>query len=517
MYRMRYGMRSTVVLPNAFRGSAYGPLSEAHRTPCPNQHNAQYHPPPSPIAPAALQDTVQDDSGSADTLTIEHHDISSQIRESTESDILVSNSTSESTTIESTSPQVEDTNTLSFCQTDDVIERPSLSPRANSEPPPMTSVLAEIDSLTSSPIDAGKKDAALQEPGPLFAVFRHPPICHNDESKQQLPIPALVHSLTSGEVSVTLCDEKDSRMPTYDTGDSPWNDRSQHLTPAHSPRETGQMNVPAIALPKPVTISSASSRSSASATRYDTVTQPANPKVANHAGSVPQSRSVSRLSVRSTTSMVSLSGPKSSLSLFGASGLNGLNGADRHSDNRKESRMSSPTTPISRYAASAASSPSRSKRQSRAGSRTESVCSRVSRPSKPVEVLPSPRSSRPFSKRYSDTAITENMVMRANIHFVEKIATPKASAVDLSATRVSAHASSAPGPTTTDTTTRRSSAKNLTWHCRVCLKEPTEPTATMCGHLFCHGCIIQELSRNFQCPVCRKMMLLRLHVDSQSL
>ncbi|CAL1708874.1 unnamed protein product [Somion occarium] len=54
--------------------------------------------------------------------------------------------------------------------------------------------------------------------------------------------------------------------------------------------------------------------------------------------------------------------------------------------------------------------------------------------------------------------------------------------------------------------------KELSWHCRICLKNPSEPTVTMCGHLFCHGCIIQELARGLQCPVCKRVMLLRLHV-----
>ncbi|KAI0790433.1 hypothetical protein C8Q75DRAFT_115966 [Abortiporus biennis] len=58
------------------------------------------------------------------------------------------------------------------------------------------------------------------------------------------------------------------------------------------------------------------------------------------------------------------------------------------------------------------------------------------------------------------------------------------------------------------------STKAVSWHCRICLKDTTDPTVTICGHLFCHGCIVQELARNFQCPVCKKMMLLRLHVET---
>jgi len=58
-------------------------------------------------------------------------------------------------------------------------------------------------------------------------------------------------------------------------------------------------------------------------------------------------------------------------------------------------------------------------------------------------------------------------------------------------------------------------AKGPSWHCRSCMKNPcTEPTATMCGHIFCHSCIIKELSTNMQCPACKKVMLLRLYVEA---
>ncbi|KZT07982.1 uncharacterized protein LAESUDRAFT_91137 [Laetiporus sulphureus 93-53] len=56
---------------------------------------------------------------------------------------------------------------------------------------------------------------------------------------------------------------------------------------------------------------------------------------------------------------------------------------------------------------------------------------------------------------------------------------------------------------------------DLSWHCRSCLKNPCEdPTATMCGHIFCHGCIIKELATHMHCPACKKVMLLRLDVNS---
>ncbi|KAI0684511.1 hypothetical protein BC835DRAFT_633916 [Cytidiella melzeri] len=51
------------------------------------------------------------------------------------------------------------------------------------------------------------------------------------------------------------------------------------------------------------------------------------------------------------------------------------------------------------------------------------------------------------------------------------------------------------------------------FQCRVCTKNPVEPTVTMCGHLFCRSCIMGEISKNLQCPVCRTVMLVRLHVD----
>ncbi|KAI0088886.1 hypothetical protein BDY19DRAFT_946605 [Irpex rosettiformis] len=66
----------------------------------------------------------------------------------------------------------------------------------------------------------------------------------------------------------------------------------------------------------------------------------------------------------------------------------------------------------------------------------------------------------------------------------------------------------------TDSRTKVSSGPaQASWHCRLCMHEPHDPTVTMCGHLFCHRCIVAELSKNFQCPVCKKMMLVRLHVD----
>ena len=74
-----------------------------------------------------------------------------------------------------------------------------------------------------------------------------------------------------------------------------------------------------------------------------------------------------------------------------------------------------------------------------------------------------------------------------------------------------------------------SSSGSSRWHCRVCFKDPEDPTATICGHVFCHrlalkyymstklsnlfaSCIIEALRKDLQCPVCRKDLLVRLHV-----
>lgn len=46
--------------------------------------------------------------------------------------------------------------------------------------------------------------------------------------------------------------------------------------------------------------------------------------------------------------------------------------------------------------------------------------------------------------------------------------------------------------------------------CKICEKMPADPVVTICGHLFCHGCIMAELSKKLCCPVCNRIMLVRL-------
>ncbi|TFK92270.1 hypothetical protein K466DRAFT_513831 [Polyporus arcularius HHB13444] len=64
-------------------------------------------------------------------------------------------------------------------------------------------------------------------------------------------------------------------------------------------------------------------------------------------------------------------------------------------------------------------------------------------------------------------------------------------------------------------TNRDSDAPAVSFHCRSCLRDPcVQPVATICGHIFCHSCIVQELSTKMCCPVCQKTYFIRLHVEA---
>ncbi|KAH9911806.1 uncharacterized protein B0H18DRAFT_1058865 [Fomitopsis serialis] len=65
---------------------------------------------------------------------------------------------------------------------------------------------------------------------------------------------------------------------------------------------------------------------------------------------------------------------------------------------------------------------------------------------------------------------------------------------------------------TSTVTQRRPRISGLWWRCRSCGKDPCEgPTATQCGHIFCHSCIMKEIVEKMQCPVCSHVFLLKLH------
>ncbi|XP_016962807.1 uncharacterized protein LOC108033114 [Drosophila biarmipes] len=42
--------------------------------------------------------------------------------------------------------------------------------------------------------------------------------------------------------------------------------------------------------------------------------------------------------------------------------------------------------------------------------------------------------------------------------------------------------------------------------CPICYEAPEEPVATMCGHIFCHSCLVSELQPFNRCPMCRKLV-----------
>ncbi|TCD63854.1 hypothetical protein EIP91_004868 [Steccherinum ochraceum] len=50
--------------------------------------------------------------------------------------------------------------------------------------------------------------------------------------------------------------------------------------------------------------------------------------------------------------------------------------------------------------------------------------------------------------------------------------------------------------------------------CRMCLQPSSDPIVTICGHVFCHKCIMTEIAKNLQCPVCKKIMFVRLDLGT---
>ncbi|KAH9848880.1 hypothetical protein C2E23DRAFT_841941 [Lenzites betulinus] len=49
------------------------------------------------------------------------------------------------------------------------------------------------------------------------------------------------------------------------------------------------------------------------------------------------------------------------------------------------------------------------------------------------------------------------------------------------------------------------------YHCRSCLKDPSiDPVATICGHIFCRSCVVNELAKGTGCPTCNKLFFIKL-------
>ncbi|KAI0360408.1 hypothetical protein OH77DRAFT_1586025 [Trametes cingulata] len=66
---------------------------------------------------------------------------------------------------------------------------------------------------------------------------------------------------------------------------------------------------------------------------------------------------------------------------------------------------------------------------------------------------------------------------------------------------------------TTRTSKEPRPTTEASWHCRSCRKDHCEdPVTTVCGHIFCHSCILLELASSGCCPVCKKTFLVRLEL-----
>ncbi|KAI0777364.1 hypothetical protein BD413DRAFT_516089 [Trametes elegans] len=78
-----------------------------------------------------------------------------------------------------------------------------------------------------------------------------------------------------------------------------------------------------------------------------------------------------------------------------------------------------------------------------------------------------------------------------------------------------AHAGQEP-PVTMEATISKPSeptTPTLSWSCRSCKRaECDAPVATVCGHIFCQGCLITELAATGVCPVCKRLFMLHLDV-----
>ncbi|KIP02429.1 hypothetical protein PHLGIDRAFT_20466 [Phlebiopsis gigantea 11061_1 CR5-6] len=48
--------------------------------------------------------------------------------------------------------------------------------------------------------------------------------------------------------------------------------------------------------------------------------------------------------------------------------------------------------------------------------------------------------------------------------------------------------------------------------CKVCSSAPASPMVTMCGHVFCRGCIIAEITKNLCCPTCKHPILVEIKI-----
>ncbi|XP_037911285.1 E3 ubiquitin-protein ligase RNF4-like isoform X2 [Hermetia illucens] len=61
-----------------------------------------------------------------------------------------------------------------------------------------------------------------------------------------------------------------------------------------------------------------------------------------------------------------------------------------------------------------------------------------------------------------------------------------------------------------DATSRRTGESKI--ECAICLSFCQNPASSLCGHVFCEGCIKSAISKYHRCPICkRELTLMSIH------
>ncbi|XP_037710844.1 E3 ubiquitin-protein ligase complex SLX5-SLX8 subunit SLX8 [Drosophila subpulchrella] len=61
---------------------------------------------------------------------------------------------------------------------------------------------------------------------------------------------------------------------------------------------------------------------------------------------------------------------------------------------------------------------------------------------------------------------------------------------------------------------RLTDQNNRLMTCPICIEPPETPVATLCGHIFCMGCLIPAMRRQRICPICKESVseIIQLHL-----
>ncbi|KAH8103530.1 hypothetical protein BXZ70DRAFT_926135 [Cristinia sonorae] len=135
----------------------------------------------------------------------------------------------------------------------------------------------------------------------------------------------------------------------------------------------------------------------------------------------------------------------------------------------------------------------------------------------PHEDTQDPQSANPLSNEVGDAVSGLTNVVSQPGEIVPAVATDAAPATihDDSSHAQETTTSLAPNTTHTATHTVPSpipSAQPVlpVMRCGCCKSSPTDTLVTMCGHVFCHGCVMAEISKTLQCPTCKRPMFVRI-------